>query len=80
MAMPENLFSRPSRLVLYLFNPLPEAALIEVMARLDRFAAPISAAVYLLYHNPLLEHVLAKYPAFTKIAGTHQYSIFRAGV
>ena len=29
-------------IVLYLFNSLPEAALIEVMANLDRFAAPVS--------------------------------------
>ena len=67
-------------ILLYLFNSLPEAALIEVMANLDRFAAPVSPPGYLLYHNPLLEHVLANYPAFNKIGGTHQYSLFRAGV
>jgi hypothetical protein len=67
-------------LLLYLFNSLPEAALIEVMARLDDSLRQFPRAVYLLYHNPLLEPVLAHYPAFNKIGGTHQYSLFRAGV
>ncbi len=67
-------------IVVYLFNSLPEAALIEVMARLDDSLRQRPRAVYLLYHNPLLEHVLAHYPAFNKIGGAHQYSLFRAGV
>lgn len=67
-------------IVFYLFNSLPEAALIDVMARLDDSLCQCPRAVYLLYHNPLLEHVLARYPAFNKIGGTHQYSLFRAGV
>jgi len=66
--------------VLYLFNSLPEAALIEVMARLDDFLRQCPRIVYLLYHNPLLEYVLTNCPAFTKVGGTHQYSLFRAGV
>ena len=66
--------------LLYLFNSLPEAALIEVMADLNDSLRQCPREVYLLYHNPLLEPVLANYPAFTKIGGTHQYSLFRAGV
>jgi hypothetical protein len=66
-------------IVLYLFNPLPEAGLIELMANLDRSLNQFPRTVYLLYHNPLLEHVLAGYPAFNKIGSTHQYSIFRNG-
>lgn len=66
--------------VLYLFNPLPEAGLIEVMKNLDDSLRQCPRVVYLLYHNPLLEPVLASHPAFNKIGGTHQYSIFRAGV
>ena len=64
-------------IVLYLFNPLPERALIEVMANLDRSLSEHPRMVYVIYHNPLLEHVLAKNPSFTKIGGSHQYSIFR---
>ena len=67
-------------ILLYLFNPLPELALIEVMANLDHSLRQFPRVVYLLYHNPLLEHVLAKHPAFTKIGGTLLHSLFQAGV
>jgi len=67
-------------ILIYLFNSLPEAALIEVMTNLDDSLRQCPREVYLLYHNPLLEPVLANYPAFKKIAGTHQYSLFRAGI
>ena len=66
--------------LLYLFNSLPEAALIEVMTNLNDSLRQCPREVYLLYHNPLLEPVLANYPAFAKIGGTHQYSLFRAGM
>ena len=67
-------------LLLYLFNSLPEAALIEVMTNLDGSLRQCPREMYLLYHNPLLEPVLANYPAFTKVGGTHQYSLFQAGM
>jgi hypothetical protein len=66
-------------ILLYLFNPLPELALGEVMANLDRSLKQFPRVAYLLYHNPLLEHVVAKHSAFQKIEGTHQFSLFRAG-
>jgi len=66
-------------IVLYLFNPLPGSGLIELIANLKRSLSQFPRMVYVLYHNPLLEHVLADYPAFNKIRGTHQYSIFRTG-
>ena len=64
-------------IVLYLFNSLPEAALIEMTANLEHSLSENPRVVYVLYHNPLLEHVLAKRPAFQKIGGSHQYSVFR---
>jgi hypothetical protein len=67
-------------ILLYLFHPLPEFALTEVMANLDRSLKQSPRVVYLLYHNPLLEHVLAKFPAFNKIGGAHLHSLFRAGM
>ena len=67
-------------IMLYLFNSLPEPALIEVMANLDDSLSQFPRVVYLLYHNPLLEHVLTQHPAFNKIGGTNQHSLFRAGV
>jgi hypothetical protein len=63
-------------LVLYLFNPLPEAGISDVMTNLAHSLSRYPRVVYLLYRNPLFENVLAKYPVFNKIAGTPQYSIF----
>jgi SAM-dependent methyltransferase len=62
--------------VLYLFNPLPEAGLRQVMANLEESLRLNPRAVYVLYHNPLLEHVLSRSAAFTKVGGTQQYSIY----
>jgi SAM-dependent methyltransferase len=66
-------------ILLYLFNPLPEAGLIEVITNLEHSLEEYPRTAYVLYHNPLLEHVLTKRPTFTKIGGTHQYSLYRAG-
>lgn len=63
-------------LVLYLFNPLPEPGLRRVMARLDEGLRDQPRAVYLLYHNPLLERALSKSAALSKIGGTPQYSVY----
>jgi hypothetical protein len=63
--------------VLYLFNPLPESGLIEVMANLERSLRENPRSAFVLYHNPLLESVLASSHSFKKIAGTHQYSLFQ---
>jgi SAM-dependent methyltransferase len=65
-------------LVVYLFNPLPEAALRAVIARLERSLAQAPRAVYILYHNPLLERVLAAAAGFERLDGTHQYVVYRA--
>jgi SAM-dependent methyltransferase len=62
--------------VLYLFNPVPEAALIQVVGRLEQSLRECPRPVHVLYHNPLLEHVLAKSQAFLKVGGTHQYSVY----
>lgn len=63
-------------LVLYLFNPLPESGLRRVIASLKRSLSASPRAVYVLYHNPLMECVLSENATFTKIGGTHQYSIY----
>ena len=63
-------------LVLYLFNPLPQAGLRRVMVSLDRNLSAHPRAVYVLYHNPLLERVLNGSAGLTKMGGTQQYSIY----
>jgi SAM-dependent methyltransferase len=70
-------FSFPAEpLVLYLFNPLPESGLRRVITNLDRSLSAYPRAVYVLYHNPLLEEALSGSTRLTKIGGTQQYSIY----
>lgn len=61
-------------IVLYLFNPLPEAGLKRVVANLEQSLRAHRRQAYVLYHNPLLEHVLSA--AWKKIDGTHQYAMY----
>jgi len=62
--------------VLFLFNPFPESGLRRVIANLERSLREHPRRVYVLYHNPLLEHVLGGSTALEKIGGTHQYAIY----
>lgn len=64
--------------VLYLFNPFPEAGLRRVIANLEQSLLVHPRAVYVLYHNPLLGHVLGESVALKKVGGTHQYAIYRS--
>ena len=66
--------------LLYLFNPFPEAGLQRMLANLEQSLRQNPRPVYVLYHNPLLEHVIDKNAAFTKVGGTHQYSIYGSKV
>jgi len=65
-------------LVLYLFNPFPESGLRKVIQNLENSLRSHPRAAYVLYHNPLLEHVLNEHTFVKNVAGTHQYSIFTA--
>jgi SAM-dependent methyltransferase len=63
-------------LVLYLFNPLPEAGLRQVMANLEQSLRADPRTVYVVYHNPLLEHVVAQSTGLRKTGGTQQYAVY----
>jgi SAM-dependent methyltransferase len=62
--------------VLYLFHPLPESGLRRVIDDLERSLQMHPRALYVLYHNPLLEHVLNENAVLKKIGGTHQYAMY----
>lgn len=64
-------------LVLYLFNPLPEAALHEFIARLDKSLAKSPRALWIVYHNPLLEPAFASSPLLMRAGATPQYALYR---
>jgi SAM-dependent methyltransferase len=63
-------------LVIYLFNPFPESGMRQVVANLEQSLRAHPRPVYVLYHNPLLEHTLSEGTRLRKITGTHQYSMF----
>jgi hypothetical protein len=65
-------------IVLYLFNPLPESGLIDVIRNLEKSLRDRPRSIFVLYHNPLLEQVLSRSTLLKKIAGTQQYSVFVA--
>ena len=71
-------FSIPTGpLIVYLFNPFPEAGLRRVISNLVTSLDAHPRAMYILYHNPQLERLLTENSRFEKIGGTHQYSIFK---
>jgi hypothetical protein len=63
-------------IVLFLFNPLPEPGLRRAIANLERSLREHPRKTYVLYHNPLLEHVLGESAVLKKIGGTHQYAAY----
>jgi hypothetical protein len=50
----------------------------QVMMNLEESLRTHPRTVYVLYHNPLLEHVLAQNTTLTRIGGTPQYSLYRS--
>lgn len=63
-------------LLVYLFNPLPETGLVQLLNNLEQSLKSQPRPVYVLYHNPLLENALRRCSWLSKIAGTRQYSVF----
>ncbi len=64
-------------LVIFLFNPFPESGMRQVVANLEQSLREHPRPVFVLYHNPLLEHTLTESWRLRKIAGEQQYSVFR---
>ena len=73
-------FSLPADpILLFLFNPFPESGLRRVIANLENSLREHPRKIYVIYHNPLLEHVLRESSALKRISGTQQYVIYAAG-
>jgi len=63
-------------LLLYLFNPLPSAALRTMVQNLRQSVMRSPRPVRVIYQNPLSENVLAEAGFLFKINSTFQYSIY----
>jgi SAM-dependent methyltransferase len=64
-------------LVVYLFNPLPEAGLRRVMRKLIDSCNRNPRAIWVVYHNPLLTSVLEEFSAVAKVGSGNGYDVFR---
>lgn len=64
-------------LVVYLFNPLPEAGLRRVIHHLLQAWEQKPRPIWIVYHNPLHETVLLESASMVKEAGATQFSVFR---
>lgn len=66
----------PDPTVLFLFNPFPQTVLEDVLSNLMRSLSRHKRPVYLIYHNPVLELVLASKPGLKMLRRADHYSIF----
>jgi hypothetical protein len=66
--------------VLFLFNPFPKQVLEDVLGRLAQSLQNFPRVIYVIYHNPVLESVLAAYPGMRMIQRQDHYSIFAIGM
>lgn len=66
----------PDPLVIYLFNPLPAAALQSTVKNLRQSLESRPRDVKIIYHNPTADDVLAGSGFLKQISSTHQYSIY----
>jgi hypothetical protein len=64
--------------VVYIFHSLPEAPLRRMISRLGMSLGENPRAAFVMYHNPVLEHVLVECSWLTKIGGTSQCAIYAA--
>jgi SAM-dependent methyltransferase len=62
--------------VLYLFHPFLEPVLKEVVSRLNKSLKEHPRPMIVVYHNAVLEHVLAEAPALKMVQRSEQYTIF----
>lgn len=65
--------------VVLLNNPLPQYGLRKLAGNLEKSLELGPRPVFVIYANAILEEVFESSPAFRKIRGTHQYSLFFTG-
>ena len=64
-------------LVVYLFNPLPEVGLRRLMHNLEESWKQNPRAIWIVYHNPLMEQVLAESAYTRKVRNDSSFSVFK---
>ena len=71
-------YSFPAQpIIVYLFHPFPEPVLEAVLANLDDSVRRQPRPAYVIYHNPVLEHVLQGQRNWRRISRTEHWAIYR---
>jgi SAM-dependent methyltransferase len=65
-------------LVVYLFNPLPEAGLRRVIGRMEESLRKAPRSIWIVYHNPVLEAVFSGSQMLEPAGRGRHYSLYRA--
>jgi SAM-dependent methyltransferase len=65
-------------LVVYLFNPLPEAGLRRVIGTLEVSLMKAPRQIWIVYHNPVLDAVVSGSQMLESVGRAGQYSVYRA--
>jgi hypothetical protein len=74
-----RLYSLPEEpLLIYLFNPLPQAGLLDLVEKLRQSLQRNPRPAWLVYGNALLESVLAQSGFLQRVSGTEQFVVYRA--
>ncbi len=64
-------------LVVYLFNPLPETGLRRLMHNLEESWKQSPRSIWIVYHNPLMEQILAESARVGKVRNDSSFSVFK---
>ncbi len=64
--------------VIFLFNPLPEAALRAFLENIDRCLLEFPRPTFVLYVNPIFAQTFSALRSLQMLGGTHQYLLFRS--
>ena len=64
--------------VIFLFNPLPEAAFRVFMENTERSLLQYPRPTFVVYANPVFAQTVSAIPSLQKLGGTHQYLLFRS--
>ena len=65
-------------LVVYLFNPFPEALFAAIINNLRQSINRTSRIVYVAYRFPEFDNLLMRTAWLSKIAGTQQWSLYKS--
>jgi SAM-dependent methyltransferase len=65
-------------MVIFLFNPLPEAALRAFLEKTERFLREFPRPTFVIYANPIFARTFSDFRSLQMLGGTHQSLLFRS--